>query len=301
MGVVKVIRPDTGFAQIPNRFAEDYRLSEDAVAVGLYLASRWDGYRISPEQIRFEFSKRPGKTRGRDWWKRVSGELNLAGYMRLSRTHGEGGRFVSNWIFCISGIADCEDRQRSAAADSADRGEPASGSPAGGTASTYTQEGFSQEGFTQQRTTTTHVATRRGSGKSAMSRIAGPDLLFDRYVLHHRELLTEMLHEIPIDTAQAIVDELAGAERKASMGQRSKVVSIRGWVSKMIELAARGKFVPDLGKLVHENRELGRAIRETGDFQPPALPRMTQVGEQHLSGLRSITKRGKFGPLKGMG
>jgi len=38
MAVIKVIAPDPGYAQIPNAFCFDKRLSEHATAVGLFLA-----------------------------------------------------------------------------------------------------------------------------------------------------------------------------------------------------------------------------------------------------------------------
>lgn len=104
MSANKVLRPDSGFAPIPNSFAEDPRLSESAVAVGLYLASRGDGFRIRPVDIQAQFSKRPGKPKGREWWARVADELKAANYMALSRTHSADGKFESDWIFCVQGL-----------------------------------------------------------------------------------------------------------------------------------------------------------------------------------------------------
>lgn len=158
MSVIKVYRPDPGYAQIPNKFAQDERLSEGATAVGLYLACCPDGHKIRPIDIQTRFSRRPGKPRGREWWARVAGELKSARYMWLNRTHGDDGKFSSDWIFCINGIQD----------DSLDSGSAVVGSggigpTAGGNAAARRDSISKQEDVVQKRTTTTTTSSPRSA------------------------------------------------------------------------------------------------------------------------------------------
>lgn len=289
MSVVKVIRPDTGFAQIPNEFAEDLRLSEAAVAVGLFLASRWNDYRFRPEDIRKTFSKRPGKTRGRDWWRRVSNELESAGYMRLTVSHGTNGRFVSEWSFCVIGFPEDDPDGGSAAAGSADSGEPAVGSADSGTPDTYTQQGFSQEGFTQHETTTTRAMV--SGGASEKSSWKTEELMLDRYIAAHRDDLAELLGNLPLGHAQDIADELAGAMHKASLGERPPIGSVYRWVKSMVKRLGKGDFKLELGKAIRATRaeQLAEASRLSKERE--SASRNTELSRACIrQGLDAIAK-----------
>lgn len=105
MSVVKVNKLKPGWEPIPNSFACDLRLSEDAVAVGLWLSIKPEGWQVRPAVIQAEFSRRPGKIRGKEWWSRVSAELKIAGYLRLNACKDAKGQFSSSWDFCVSGLS----------------------------------------------------------------------------------------------------------------------------------------------------------------------------------------------------
>lgn len=106
MSIIRPVKPKPGWELIPNHFAEDTSLSEDAVAVGLWLATKPNGWEVRPAAIQAAFSRRPGKPRGREWWARISTELRNANYLRLSRIHGDGGKFSSVWDFNVFGFGD---------------------------------------------------------------------------------------------------------------------------------------------------------------------------------------------------
>ena len=105
MSIIRVEKLTPGWEAIPNNFVNDLCLSEDALAVGLWLAIKPAGWQVRPVVIQAEFSRRPGKLRGRDWWARVSGELKLAGYLRLNTGKDEKGQFSSSWDFCVFGLS----------------------------------------------------------------------------------------------------------------------------------------------------------------------------------------------------
>ncbi|CAJ0705069.1 hypothetical protein LMG18091_04341 [Ralstonia wenshanensis] len=61
--------------------------------------------------------------------------------------------------------------------------------------------------------------------------LPGKARLFDRTVSQHRELLTALLADLPVEAAQNIADELAGALEEVSHGKREAISSVRGWVN----------------------------------------------------------------------
>lgn len=123
MSIIKVQKLVAGWEPIPNVFANDLRLSSDAIAVGIWLAIKPAGWQVRPVVIQAEFSRRPGKLRGRDWWARVSGELKDAGYLKLNRIKDAKGQFATIWDFCVFGLGEAR-----ADKDSADVGSAAHGS-----------------------------------------------------------------------------------------------------------------------------------------------------------------------------
>lgn len=104
MSIIRVEKLIPGWEAIPNDFVNDLRLSTDAVAVGLWLAIKPAGWQVRPAVIQTEFSRRPGKLRGREWWARVSCELKDAGYMQLKRSKDVKGQFACTWDFCVFGL-----------------------------------------------------------------------------------------------------------------------------------------------------------------------------------------------------
>lgn len=128
MSIIRVEKLVPGWEAIPNNFANDLRLSEDAVAVGLWLATKPAGWQVRPAVIQSEFSRRPGKLRGRDWWGRVSGELKDAGYLKLNRTKDTKGQFSSSWDYCVFGLGESNSNAGSADDGSAAHGLPDTGS-----------------------------------------------------------------------------------------------------------------------------------------------------------------------------
>jgi hypothetical protein len=128
MSIIKVEKLVPGWEAIPNNFANDTNLSEDAVAVGLWLAIRPAGWQVRPIAIQTAFSQRPGKKRGREWWSRVSGELKRAGYLHLKGSKDAKGQFSSSWHFCVFGLREFSINSGSADAGSAAHGSTDSGS-----------------------------------------------------------------------------------------------------------------------------------------------------------------------------
>lgn len=291
MSVIKVVRPETGYAQIPNAFAEDLRLSEAAVAVGLFLATRWHGYQIRPTEIQSKFSERPGKPRGREWWGRVASELKAANYMWLNRSHGEGGKFASDWIFCILGLPDEYTSSGSADVGLARTGSPRIGSTAARSASTYTQEGF-----TQKEATTTTRAQRGGGCESG-----DLDLIFERSTERHRNLLMSLLRSTPLDldATQNIVDELVGVLEAASQGKHPGIRNVRGWVTHMVQQSQAGTFVLDFGRAIQIRREQqGLRLSAPDVIKPPNR----EIAKAHLKmSLEDLEqrRRSKFSPVNG--
>lgn len=129
MSIIRVEKLAPGWEAIPNNFANDLGLSEDAVAVGLWLAIKPSGWQVRPSVIQSEFSRRPGKLRGRDWWARVSGELKNAGYLKMKRSKDAKGKFATNWDFCVFGLDEPRADMDSADVGSAAHGSHDSGSP----------------------------------------------------------------------------------------------------------------------------------------------------------------------------
>jgi hypothetical protein len=248
MSVIKVIRPDTGFAQIPNKFAEDPRLSEAAVAVALFLATRWDGYKIRPAEIQAKFSERPGKPRGREWWARVANELKSANYMWLNRIHGEDGKFVSDWIFCILGLPESPSRSGTADVGSAGIGCASPGIAAAGEGSECIQQGVVQKEKTT--TTTTTTSQRVDRLPRAKSVAAHPNsssssgLAFETSIQNMKEQLLQIISSSSVTPllAQQLLDELAGVIEASKRGERTPLGAPIGWFRQLVKKAVAGEF-----------------------------------------------------------
>ncbi len=306
MSVIKVVRPETGFAQIPNSFAEDPRLSEAAIAVGLFLATRWDGYKIRPVEIQAKFSERPGKPRGREWWARVANELKSANYMWLNRIHGENGKFASDWIFCILGLPNEFPR-----GGSADVGSASIGSAHVGSTASRTDSKYLQEGVTQQKTTTTTTSTwlqssiplstaaryptppqARGSGgDSGEKRTINLERLFVESSLSDlAPALLQIIQKsgvLDLQLSQDLFDELAGAIEAARRGERKQIARPQEWFRRLLAESREGKFDRTYCKVVQRRRAALTTAQSI--TSPPSTPKISQeAAREFLSQARAV-------------
>lgn len=274
MSVIKVRTPDTGFAQIPNKFAEDERLSTCATAVGLLLATFRDGTPIRPKDIQAIFSKRPGKPRGREWWARVASELKSAGYMWLNRTHAGNGQFVSDWIFCISGLSDLPTGSGTASVGSAGTGSSSTGVAVGGDSSKCLQQGVVQ----QVKTTTTTTASPKlvhsphpKPGQPPNSSRSGSGLVFEESVDDMSDQLLAILSTSSLDLqlAQQLIDELAGVLEAGKRGERTPIGAPIGWFRQLVRKALAGEFDRNYCDRIASRR--GKAARVIEQSQNPPV------------------------------
>lgn len=307
MSVIKVIRPDTGFAQIPNKFAEDSRLSEHATSVGLFLGTRWDGYKIRPSEIQAKFSERPGKPRGREWWARVANELKAANYMWLSRTHGEDGKFVSDWIFCILGLPDGYPKSGSADSGSANTGTAHAGRAASRTNSEYLQEGVSQQETT---TTTTRglqslvpastVANQRTppQARGGSDSIERPVIVLEELSVESSlgDLAPDLIqilqksHVFDLQLSQDLFDELSGAIEAARRGERKQIARPQEWFRRLLAENREGKFDRKYCKVIQRRRA---ALATTQPItSAPSTPKVSpEAAREFLAQARAALRK----------
>lgn len=301
MSVIKVRKLDPGYAQIPNSFARDERLSEAALAVGLFLQTCPDGTKICPTDIQELFSQRPGKPRGREWWARVAGELKSARYLWLSRTHRNDGKFSSDWIFCITGIPDEYFDGGSAAV-----GSPASGSDAGGTTASGSDSTYIKEEVVDKKTTTTTTARKQEALRDSEKNRGGSEfiegqmqgvlgsLIFEKNISALRDDLLKILKQAesvdPI-SFQDLLDELSGALEAGARGERQAVVVPLKWFRRLIEKAAQGEFDRTFCKATQRRRmdRIAAAERAGAIGGGPEQPRLlAEVGRQRLLELKAV-------------
>lgn len=273
MSVIRPVKPKPGWELIPNHFAEDVSLTEDAVSVGLWLACKPENWQVRPITIQHEFSKRPGKPRGRDWWARVARELKEGGYLRLSRTKDKGGKFASYWIFSVFGLDQLTPESGSADVGSASIGAAATGTASGGSPRASNQ--YSEE--------TKHIQP------PLLDRSSG-DLLFEKSVQHLADRLPSWVAELDQVTAQLVVDELARALELVQTGMRKRIASPRDWVVRLVREAQTGSFKPDLALDVQKRRVAQLRGTELAAFSKPTNPETARAELQkakHL--LRGLT------------
>ncbi|MGT0190502.1 hypothetical protein ACVHYJ_00335 [Burkholderia pyrrocinia] len=80
------------------------------------------------------------------------------------------------------------------------------------------------------------------------------NLILERSVRPHHGLLNMLLAGVPVDVAQQIVDELAGALEAVATGKRQPIKSVRGWVKAVVRQHRIGQFSPDLGRAIATRR-----------------------------------------------
>ncbi|NMV37022.1 hypothetical protein [Ralstonia insidiosa] len=120
--------------------------------------------------------------------------------------------------------------------------------------------------------------------------IGGPPLvshlIFDRTVSQHRKLLTALLARLPVEAAQDIADELAGALEEVSRGKRIAISSIRGWVLDLVQRWQAGSFQLDSGKTVQARRA---EIREAAAHSATTQRSRSKGAEEQLQLVRRMT------------
>lgn len=226
MSIVRIQKPERGWEIIPNEFVNDFRLSVDAVAVGLWLACKPNNWQVRPAAIQTEFSRRPGKPRGDEWWTRVSKELRGAGYLRLVNTRNTG-RFTTTWEFCVFGLESNE---------VTDPGSAGVGSSAPGQPPHPNQHG--KQPILKLKTPPLPAPT---SAVGSASATAGGGGVFDSLIIEPS--ITQYLPQLKVvlrragitDTvyAQELFDELAGRIDVGNRGEQPKVSNPVLWLQKV--------------------------------------------------------------------
>lgn len=137
-----------------------------------------------------------------------------------------------------------------------------------GSTDTDKQEGLSPsitETTAETSSTTTATRTRAplahaitedssGVGGSGGEDAECMNLILERSVRPHHGLLNTLLAGVPVDVAQQIVDELAGALEAVAAGKRQPIKSVRGWVKAVVRQHRIGQFSPDLGRAIVTRR-----------------------------------------------
>lgn len=131
------------------------------------------------------------------------------------------------------------------------------------------------------KTTTTTPLHNDTDGPSLTSR-----LIFDRTVSQHRELLTALLADLPVEAAQNIADELAGALEEVSHGKREAISNVRGWVIELVQRWRANSFQLDSGKTVQARRA---EIREAAAHSATTQRSRSKGAEEQLQLVRRMT------------
>jgi hypothetical protein len=235
-------------------------ISEDATAVGLWLACKPENWAIRPDYIQDKFSERPGKARGREWWARVSRELRNAGYMALIRSKDPSGKFSSEWLFSPEGIRD-DDWTGGGGTDtgSTDTGFAANGTAPDGKASSGSHSVSNQYSLNQ------HSLNKNSSNKKPPppggSSLRIGDLrehlwLEESISRYQDEAFAKILWaEIEdLTAAQTLLDEFAGAIEAGRRGERAMINYPIHWFTTILESFTRGEFAPNFAPRVFARR-----------------------------------------------
>jgi hypothetical protein len=277
MSIVRIRKPKSGWEIIPNEFINDFRLSVDAVAVGLWLACKPESWQVRPLAIQTEFSRRPGKPRGEEWWTRVSKELRGAGYLRLVNTRNTG-RFTTTWEFCVFGLeSDKVTDPGSAGVGSAAPGQP--------------PHSNQHEKQPILKLKTPPLPAPIGAAGIAPA-TAGGGGIFDCLIIEPsiNQLLPQLLDilrhagiEAPAH-AQDLLDELAGTIDAVKRGEREKKIDNPVlWMKKV----AAGDFIRNRCFEVQARRQASKASQKPALKAVLAFNPLAQAkGEEVLAGVR---------------
>ncbi len=128
MGVIRPALPGDGYAQVPNRWMRDERLSWKAKGLLAYLLGHAAGFRVSQNLMQRQAAD------GRDFLLSGLAELERNGYLvRSGRQRGEGGKYTEE-DYVLTDPGDPSESAPNRAGDPTSAGNPQwltrSGSPA---------------------------------------------------------------------------------------------------------------------------------------------------------------------------
>lgn len=254
-GVVSVEFSRGGWGAIPRRFADDRRLSLEALGLGAWFCTRPDGWQIVVSLL----CKHHGL--GKDRWLRIAKELESAGYLSRRNRNGERGRKVWRIIFDPdpqTTMVGKPDHGRTMVG-SADHGSADPGQP------DHLQQEHEMEGDEiEENTTTTKLESEGGSsvgggevveadrntpGEGSSS--DSPDLMIEENIKHLAASILPLLTGVDQGITQTLVDELAGVMRRDS---GVEIKSPVGWFKAVVAKARQGEFVPARALIVERAR-----------------------------------------------
>ncbi|MBV8656587.1 MAG: hypothetical protein JO142_02060 [Burkholderiales bacterium] len=270
------VRHSQRWGVVPEALLEDPRLSLEARAVAAWLAAKPDGWKIVIGVMLARLQL------GRDRWSRIARELEAAGYLQRRRVAADKGQFSwhVSFIPCPTTIA--ATASNGAAVD----GQPSDGANGDGSAVNGAAGNKTHQCSQNIETTTTTTTPGLIS------------LTLERCIATSRDEIVALLDGVDVTRAQLIVDELAGAVEAAAAGRRRPVVSIRGWLTRVIELDRRGDFVPEFARRIATRRAEGKAATKQPTNRPP--PENPEVRRQHarthLANIEATLKRTPIEP-----
>lgn len=286
----------TRWGAVPEALLEDERLGLDSRAVAAWLAIKPAGWLVSVQALRARLQIR------KDRWQRIANELESACYLTREKRQGAGGKWIWNIEF---NPAPPDVPETRAVAGFPGSGQTVSGDTAHGSA------GDGEPGHkripssdipTSVNTTTTTNAPRgvvRGCGqRRAEKKDAGPGkqrvLIFPSQLSPvEREAITDLTSDVPVDSAQQLLDELTDAiETKAI-----RTTPLR-WFRAVLKKFNDGNFVP-LGALRIKARREIKEQQRTDELRTidsprsdpriarPALDVIKRIAQQNRGGRRA--------------
>lgn len=261
-GVVSVEFSRGGWGAIPRRFADDRRLSLDALGLGAWLCTRPAGWQIVVSLLCKHHKL------GKDRWLRIAKELETSGYLTRQQKNGERGRKVWRIVFdpdpqlAMVGKPD----HGSSMVGLADSGSPGVGSAVAGEPGHLLQEHEIDGDEIEENTTTTEgeggssvgggglaeePTTTQGEGSGGGSSKNSPELIVEENIKHMAGSIFPLLKGIDQLTTQALMDELAGVMRRDSGVEIKNPV---GWFKAVVSKAQRGEFVPARALIIQRAR-----------------------------------------------
>lgn len=259
------------FTTLPNDLIRDSRISWGALGLLVYILSLPDDFRLRLCHLAKQ------KSCGRDATRARAKELENAGYLHIARERGTHGRFSST----LWEVSDIPTLPAST--------PPRSGFPyvvEPGTENPNTVQPSSvnptllntdtEQVLREKRTTTTKPL-------ESVQSLAQTDLKYPAEISDSDiSALTKALSAVPIEDAQTLLDELAGA---LSQGGVIRTTPIR-WFFGLLKRYEKGQFFP-----THKQSAIDRQKRD--QVALPARPTQAkEVAMAHLKGLKAGLGRG---------
>ncbi|APC70735.1 hypothetical protein AQ622_00603 [Pseudomonas aeruginosa] len=259
-------RVESNFTTLPNELIRDNRLSWKAVGLLVYLLAHPANFRLN---LVYLAKQRPS---GRDATRSALRELEATGYVSIERSHDSRGRFsTTTWM--VSQTPDfgrdppCSGNPHTV---NPAKENPKAESPASGKPTLISIE--TEQRSIRKRTTTTMPAV------GALERPVG---LTDRYWA----AIEEALAALPLEDAQALLDELAQAIKVGAI----KTTPLR-WFHGVMRRYAEGRFTPSL-PLKQRTASLSRT--STGPSTKPEPDR--GIANECLQQMKATTSRVRLG------